>query len=112
VVTADRLGAEKFDVVINCAGPAPVGTPGWSLLLDHLIVRGSVHPDRLGLGLDVDHDGALIGERGIARGLYAIGAARRGEGWEVSAVPDLRVQATSLAVRILAAHTHGIEAAG
>jgi uncharacterized NAD(P)/FAD-binding protein YdhS len=112
LVTSDRLSDGSFDVVINCAGPAPVSTPGWNLLVDHLIVRGSVHPDRLGLGLDVDPHGALIGDHGVARALYALGAARRGDGWEVAAVPDLRAQVKALASHVLVAHTRGIEAAG
>ncbi len=100
-----------FDVVINCAGPAPVATPGWSLLVDHLVVRGVALPDRLGLGLDVDGSGALIGERGVARAMYAVGAARRGDDWEVAAVPDLRHQAAALAEH-LAAGAHSKEVAG
>ena len=112
VCTPDQLEEEPYDVVVNCAGPAPVATPGWNLLVDHLIVRGAAHPDRLGRGLDVDEYGALIGDRGVARGLYVVGAARRGDAWEVGAIPDLRRQVTELATHLGSALTSPVEAAG
>ncbi|MGH3505691.1 MAG: hypothetical protein ACRDO2_00640 [Nocardioidaceae bacterium] len=112
VCTPDPLAEEPYDVVVNCAGPGPVATPGWNLLVDHLIVRGAAHPDRLGLGLDVDEYGALIGDRGVARGLYVVGAARRGDAWEVGAIPDLRRQVAELARHLSSALTPPVEAAG
>lgn len=112
VCTPDQLADEQYDVVVNCAGSAPVPTPGWNLLVDHLIVRGAAHPDRLGRGLDVDEYGALIGDRGVARGLYVVGAARRGDAWEVGAIPDLRRQAAELAEHLSSTLTSPVEAAG
>jgi uncharacterized NAD(P)/FAD-binding protein YdhS len=112
VTTPERLSHEPFDVVVNCSGPAPVAVPGWNLLVDHLIVRGVAHPDRLGLGLDVDEHGALVGDHGVARGLYTVGAARRGEAWEVAAVPDLRRQVSALAAHLSSLAGPQVEAAG
>jgi uncharacterized NAD(P)/FAD-binding protein YdhS len=83
---------------VNCTGPAPVPTPGWNPLVDDLAVKGMLWPGPFGLGLDVDADGALVDADGVAaRGLYAVGAARRGVEWEVGAVPDIRRQAQRLA---------------
>ena len=91
----------SYDLVVNCTGPAPVGTPGWNPLVDRLAVKGMLWPGPLGLGLDLDADGALVDAHGVAaRGMYAVGAARRGVEWEVAAVPDLRRQAERLATRL------------
>lgn len=88
----------SYDVVVNCTGPAPVTSAGWSTLVDRLAVKGMVWPGPFGLGVDVDPVGALVDEHGMpARGLFVVGAARRGVEWEVAAVPDLRRQATALA---------------
>lgn len=87
-----------YDLVVNCTGPAPVSTPGWNPLVDNLAVKGMLWPGPFGLGIDVDADGALIDADGVgARGMYAVGAARRGAEWEVAAVPDIRRQAVRLA---------------
>jgi uncharacterized NAD(P)/FAD-binding protein YdhS len=88
----------SYDVVVNCTGPAPVTTPGWSRLVDNLAVKGMLWPGPFGLGIDIDSDGALLDADGVAaRGMYAVGAARRGVEWEVAAVPDIRRQALRLA---------------
>ena len=51
------------------------------------------------LGL-FDHD-ALVGTDGrVSDGLFAIGPLTRGRFWEVTAVPDIRVQAASLAGQV------------
>jgi uncharacterized NAD(P)/FAD-binding protein YdhS len=103
VTTSHDLDPASYDVVVNCTGPAPVTSPGWSTLVDRLAVKGMVWPGPFGLGVDVDPVGALVDEHGLpARGLYAVGAARRGVEWEVAAVPDLRRQATRVAQHLLA----------
>ena len=92
-----------YDVVVNCTGPAPVGSTGWNPLVDALAVTGMLWPGPLGLGLDLDTEGALVDAGGVAaRGVYAVGAARRGAEWEVAAVPDLRRQAERLADHLAA----------
>ena len=101
VTTTDQVEVAGYDLVVNCTGPAPVCTPGWNPLVDRLAAAGMLRAGPLGLGLDVDPDGALRIARGeSARGIYAVGAARRGVEWETAAVPDLRRQASALARRI------------
>ncbi len=96
--TRDGVDPAAYDVVVNCTGPAPVSSTGWSPLVDDLAVKGLLWPGPFGLGIDVDADGALVDEDGLAaRGLFAVGAARRGVEWEVAAVPDIRRQAVRLA---------------
>jgi uncharacterized NAD(P)/FAD-binding protein YdhS len=96
--TPREVDVASYDLVVNCTGPAPVTTPGWNPLVDDLAVKGMLWPGPLGLGLEVDADGALGDADGVgARGMYAVGAARRGSEWEVAAVPDIRRQAERLA---------------
>jgi uncharacterized NAD(P)/FAD-binding protein YdhS len=105
ISTPDKVDVSRFSRVVNCSGPAPVCTPGWNAVVDRLAVRGLLRPDRLALGLDVDEHGTLIDATGRPTpGLYAMGAARRGHGWEVAAIPDLRRQASSLAEVLVADH--------
>jgi uncharacterized NAD(P)/FAD-binding protein YdhS len=102
-VVAGRVDAASYNLVVNCTGPAPVSTPGWSTLVDRLAVKGMLWPGPLGLGVDVDGDGALVDASGVsARALFAVGAARRGVDWEVAAVPDIRRQALRLAQHLTA----------
>jgi uncharacterized NAD(P)/FAD-binding protein YdhS len=103
VTTPDAVEGAPFDLVVGCTGPAPAWTPGWNPLVDDLAARGLLRPDPLRLGLDVTPDGRLVGRDGHpARGIHVLGAARRGAGWEVAAVPDLRRQAAALAAYLSA----------
>jgi len=50
------------------------------------------------LGIDVNEHGALMDYRGMpSHRLYAIGPVRKGCFWETTAVPEIRVQAATLA---------------
>jgi len=92
----------RFAHVVNCTGPTPVPTRGWSPLVDALLDRGVIRPHRLGLGLDMDLDGRVIDAEGRPNpAVHLVGAARRGVEWEVAAVPDLRNQAARLADRLI-----------
>ena len=97
--SVEELSVSK---VINCTGPdcdvRTINDP----LMKHLRERGYIRPDQLGLGLDVGEDGALINSLGkTSLNLYTVGALRKGNLWETTAVPEIRDQCTSLA-RVLA----------
>jgi uncharacterized NAD(P)/FAD-binding protein YdhS len=89
------------DFVINCTG-----SEGGKLLVENPFVKsivdcGVAQPNPLGLGLDVDENGALIGPSGApSRLLFAIGPLRKGRLWETTAVAEIRRQATRLATQI------------
>ena len=89
--------------VINCTGPdtdlARVRDPLIRALREH----GTIRPDPLGLGLDTDEDGRLIGAAGTPSGrLTLVGPLRKGRLWEHTAVPELRVEAKRVAERLCA----------
>jgi len=87
--------------VINCTGPdtdlARVRDP----LMASMRKAGLIRPDALGLGLDTDPDGRLIGANGKVGGrLYLVGPLRKGQLWENTAVPELRGEAARMARRL------------
>lgn len=104
VRTPGEVDPADFDAVVNCSGPAPVTTRGWNPLVDTLLDRGTIRPHRLGLGMDLDPTGRVVDATGEALpDVFAVGPARRGLDWEVTAVPDLRAQALEVAEEILPA---------
>jgi uncharacterized NAD(P)/FAD-binding protein YdhS len=64
--------------------------------------QGLIQADTLGLGVLADMHGALIGhENEVSRHLFTLGPLRKGQLWETTAVPEIRVQAQALARRLL-----------
>jgi uncharacterized NAD(P)/FAD-binding protein YdhS len=93
---SDEISAAR---VVNCTGPASCLSDMHHPLLVSILSRGLAVPDALGMGLSTDADGALLG---AARGrLFTLGALRRGELWETTAIPELRVQACAVAERLV-----------
>jgi uncharacterized NAD(P)/FAD-binding protein YdhS len=67
-------------------------------MLGSLLRGGLASPDELGLGLRTDGDGHLVGADGsVDARLLLVGALRRGDLWETTAVPELRGQAAAAA---------------
>jgi len=57
--------------------------------------------DELGLGICVDRQSRVLDPDGRPQpGLFAAGALTAGQFWEITAVPDIRVQAKALAEEI------------
>lgn len=85
-------------LIVNCAGPdvdtARSGDPLLMSLTDAGLVRG----DACGLGLDVDPKWRVVAADGRANEtLFAVGPITRGSVWEITSVPDIRVQAEECA---------------
>ena len=80
-----------FDYAFNCTGPLHSISRTRDPLLRSLLDAGTVRPDQLGIGIDVD-------ERSHAGShLWAIGPLTKGRYWEIIAVPDIREQAAAIA---------------
>jgi uncharacterized NAD(P)/FAD-binding protein YdhS len=94
--------------IVACVG---VGVPphdSANPVLQDLLRQGLIRPDPLGIGLDVTADCAVIGRNGKASDrILALGPLTRGRFWEITAIPDIRLQCAALARRIL----HGVHAA-
>ena len=83
--------------VINCTGPDPDLKRGGGPLIVHLFERGLATADRHGLGLRTAPDGALLdGDGSPSDRLFTLGPPRRGDLWETTAVPELRIQSSAL----------------
>ncbi len=91
---------ENYDWVINCTGPS-FARRGARTLENHLVDRGLLLKDPLGLGYVSAPDGEVFGRAGPIEGLYLLGPACRPHWWEHTAAPELRQQAARLAVRLL-----------
>ena len=102
-----RLGGEPLKLqvqrVVNCTGPESNYRRLSHPLIVSLRERGLIQPDSLGLGLLTDSHGALLDRDGRAsERLHTLGPARKGQLWETTAVPEIRIQAQALARRLLA----------
>ncbi len=89
--------------LFNCVGPASSVRDTVDPLLGSLLRGGLASCDAVGLGLCTDEDGRLKSAAGaLDERMFLVGALRRGELWESTAVPELRGQA-ALAARAAAA---------
>jgi uncharacterized NAD(P)/FAD-binding protein YdhS len=88
--------------IVNCTGPELDIVRAGEPLLDALVARGLIRPDRLRVGIDVDLECRTLGANDAPNeALYAIGPVTRGAFWESVAVPDIRGQAQAVARRIV-----------
>ena len=89
--------------VVNGTGPNTSIEMWRSELTRALLSRGLCVTDELGIGLRCDEDGAVLDARGrVSERLFTLGPLRKGDLWESTAVPEIRVQAEGVARRILA----------
>jgi uncharacterized NAD(P)/FAD-binding protein YdhS len=88
--------------VINCTGPRADPRLSEEPLMASLLAQGLVRPDACRLGVDVDARSRAIGATGEAiDSLFAVGPMTRGQFYEITSVPDIRLQAADCADSIL-----------
>jgi uncharacterized NAD(P)/FAD-binding protein YdhS len=99
VVTLSNGRTLHVGWVIDCTGPGRrFDDPLWGSLL----ASGAAVPGPLGMGV-ATREGRLLDAAGRSeRPLFTLGAPRRGELWETTAIPEIRVQAAELAGQLLA----------
>ena len=111
-----RRGASDVETMqvaraINCAGPETNYAACNDPLIRDLLARRFARPDPLGLGLEVNEQGALLNQEGVpSRRLFALGPVTRGSFWEIVAVPDIRQQCARLANHLVTQYRVGVEA--
>ncbi len=89
------------DLAVNCTGPAGHAASA-DVLVNALLRRGLAQPGPFQLGLSTDARGALLDAHGRAGGtLWTLGSLRRGQLWESTAIPDIRLQAAELAAHLV-----------
>jgi uncharacterized NAD(P)/FAD-binding protein YdhS len=87
--------------IVSCRGLTSDPRRSSNPLVAQLVAEGYARADRLGIGLDVDNDCALVDASGRAsERIFAVGPMSQAAFWESIAVPDIRLQAASLARRL------------
>ncbi|TQJ08764.1 FAD/NAD(P)-binding protein [Lapillicoccus jejuensis] len=94
-------GRVVVDRVVNATGPEREVSRSRNPVVVDLLASGLGTAGPLGMGLATDPGGRLLGRR-TAPAVWAVGALRRGELWETTAVPELRAQAVSVAAQVVA----------
>ncbi|WP_266182551.1 FAD/NAD(P)-binding protein [Dyella humicola] len=90
----------EADLAIQATGLDTAVAYGAHDLLSQLLRDGLAVADPLQLGVLARADGQLLGESGEPQGgLYAIGSLLRGNLWECTAMPEIRIAAHRLAAR-------------
>lgn len=96
-----RTTERRVDAVVNCTGPLTDIGQSTAPLIAQLVGSGHVRSDPDNLGFNVDDACRLISAAGeVQRRLFAVGPLTRGAFWEITSVPDLRIQAMEVAVEI------------
>ena len=86
--------------IVNCTGMEKAGI-GHSPLLREMCDCGMIAMDALGLGISVDAQSRVLDPGGASRAnFFAAGALTAGQFWEITAVPDIRVQSRHIAEMI------------
>jgi hydroxyacylglutathione hydrolase len=94
-------GGWGTDWLVNCTGPRYALDFERDPLLRALADDGLVRPGPHGLGLDADRSGRVLDATGRSQDwLWAIGALRRGNLYETTAVAELRDQAAAIAQQL------------
>lgn len=87
--------------VVNCTGHETDARKIDSPVVRSLLEQELARVDASALGLDVNDHGEVIDASGHpSKSLFALGSIRKGLLWESTAVPEIRVQAQSLAERL------------
>lgn len=88
--------AIKAEAVVNCTGSLARIDQSCDLLIQQMIADGMIAADSLGIGIEVDELNRLPG----LSWAWAIGPVTKGRYWEITAVPDIRVQVEMVADRM------------
>ena len=91
------------DRIIDCTGILRDPTTGSGRLAARLIETGHARLDPLAIGIEVDGHGSIVNAKGMrSQRLFAVGPVTRARFWEITAIPDIRVQCAALAKVLVA----------
>jgi uncharacterized NAD(P)/FAD-binding protein YdhS len=105
-VRYSTLGLEQYvhaDLVVNCIGSESRFDELDAPLVKNLLAGRLIKSDDLRFGLDATRDGQLKSANGEPSDLlYTLGTALKGVLWESTAIPEIRMQARDLALKLMA----------
>lgn len=89
------------NLIVNCTGPSSNLKKINNQLIDQLLKDDLIAADTLGLGLHVDKRLFVKNNSGISSSwLSYVGPMLKADNWELTAVPELREAARSLAIKV------------
>ncbi|HEY1416896.1 MAG TPA: hydroxyacylglutathione hydrolase, partial [Myxococcaceae bacterium] len=91
----------RVDLAIPTTGPVMDVRALEDPLVRSLLASGQAHPGPHGLGFATSEQGAVLGP--LQDRLWTLGGLRRGDLWETTAIPEIRMQARALAGTLAAA---------
>ena len=92
----------EVDRIISCIGIQESYTDSPRPLIRSLMETGLAQSNEVGIGFQTDGQGALLGAKRIPSSVFfTLGPPCRGDLFETTAVPEIRVQAASLARRLV-----------
>lgn len=98
----DQIQVEHYDYVVRATGLDTDIVRTTHPLASHLRESGLINADVHGLGVEVSEDFGVLDRHGDpVHGLYCLGPLLRGSLWEITAVPELRNAARTLAQTLL-----------
>jgi uncharacterized NAD(P)/FAD-binding protein YdhS len=98
----NQVSKATGQVLINCTGPQSDYSKINNPLLKDLLHQGLARKDSLSMGFDTTKEGRLINADGkMEQGLYTIGPPMKGILWEITAVPEIKMQAEKMAASIM-----------
>jgi uncharacterized NAD(P)/FAD-binding protein YdhS len=90
------------DILVNCIGSQTNFAKIDSTFVQNLIKRNHIRNDDLSQGIAAAPDGRVLDREGqFSNVVYTLGTALKGTLWETTAIPEIRVQAKSLAQKLL-----------
>ncbi len=100
---SDVSHSVETDALVNCIGSESAFSKIDSQFVRNLIARKHIRNDALNLGIDATPDGHVIGKTNApSKVVYTLGTALKGILWESTAIPEIRTQARTLALKLLA----------
>lgn len=98
----EKLDELEVGSIIDCRGGSARCSTTRNPALISFMESGLAKPDALDLGLDVTADLQVLSAHGEPSGsIFALGPVTKGIFWEVTAIPDIRIQAEQLARNLL-----------
>jgi uncharacterized NAD(P)/FAD-binding protein YdhS len=89
------------DRIVSCTGIHEDYRDSPRPLIRSLIASGHARANDMATGFQTDRNGALLNGSGVpSRTFFTLGPPRRGQFFETTAVPEIRIQAQALAIHL------------
>ena len=99
----DEARTVVADALVNCIGSESDFTKIDRPFVKNLIARRHVRNDELSMGIAASPDGSVVDKHGrYSNVVFTLGTALKGTLWETTAIPEIRAQASKLALTLLA----------